>query len=261
MLEAQSWPEKAYFLTLTFDEENHTNPELDHTEWSQFIKNFRQKFCQAQHSVFGGKNHGKLRSRTFKEIKQVMCGEYGDTFGRKHFHGIIFNHSFEDIRFTGYYSKKGNAIHTSDSLRCVWKKGNVQVEEITFDLALYVGSYVTDPIDDEPDKANKKKQYGLFGRGIGYSWIKKYWRDVLACGRVQLIDRDFPVPRYFLKKIQEEHPEEFEKYRAANKLRLVQLKNNLIPKGDGPLRRAKAKGRIFSHNFHKRKKDVGPETP
>lgn len=77
----------------------------------------------------------------------MMCGEYGDTFGRKHFHGIIFNHSFDDVVPTGTVSKKGNPLHTSASLQAVWKKGFVQLEEITFDLALYVGSYVTDYLD------------------------------------------------------------------------------------------------------------------
>lgn len=258
MLEAQSWPEATYFITLTYNNENIGDGELNHSDWAQFIKNFRRKYCEAKHckiSDRGGKNHGRTYSRTFKKIKQVMCGEYGDTFGRRHFHGIIFNHSFDDVTFTGRYSSKGNPIHTSVGLESTWGKGFVQLERVTFDLALYVGSYVTDPIDDEPDKLNKKKQYGLFGRGIGYSWIEKYWKDVLVSGKVQLLDRDFPVPRYFLKKIQQDHPIAYEKYRAANILRLQQLKHKTIPKGDGPLRRAQAKGEIFNHKFSKRKHD------
>lgn len=258
MLEAESWPEAAYFITLTFDQENLGEPDLDHRDWSQFVKNFRQKFCQAQYCNIrdrGTKNHGRVYSKTFKEIKQVMCGEYGDTFGRKHFHGIIFNHTFHDIQFTGHYSKKGNPVHTSASLRDVWKKGHVQVEKITFDLALYVGSYITDPMDDEPDKEHKKKQYGRFGRGIGLSWIKKYWRDVLISGKVKTLDREFPAPRYFLRKIQELHPEQYEKYRDANLLKSVDHKEKIIKKKDGPLRRARAKGRIFNHTRIKRKTD------
>lgn len=258
MLEAESWPESTYFITLTFDNEHLGDGELDHSEWSQFIKNFRQKFCQAQFCNIkdrGGKRHGRVYSKTFKEIKQVMCGEYGDVFGRKHFHGIIFNHSFSDVTFTGEYSAKGNQIFTSESLRDVWKKGRVQVEKVTFDLALYVGSYITDPMDDDPNVGRKKKQYGRFGNGIGLSWIRKYWRDVLVAGKVKLIDRDFPIPRYFSMKIAELHPEEFKKFRDANILRLLKTKEKLIKKKDGPLRRAKAKGRIFNHIREKRRSD------
>lgn len=258
MLEAESWPEATYFITLTYREEDLGSPELVHADWAQFIKNFRRRYCEAQFCKIADratKRHGKVYSKTFKKIKQVMCGEYGDTFGRKHFHGILFNHSFDDVVFTGEYSKKGNPLHTSPSLEETWGKGRVQLERVNFDLALYVGSYVTDPIDDEPDRDHKKKQYGRFGRGIGLSWIEKYWRDALSAGRIITSQGEYPIPRYFQKKIKEMHPEEFEKFRSANILRLQALKAKTIPKGDGPLRRAKAKGRIFNHKFNKRKLD------
>lgn len=259
MLEAESWPEKSYFITLTFDNDHVGDGELDHSEWAQFIKNFRQKFCQAKYCLLrdrGGKRHGREYSKTFKTIKQVMCGEYGDEFGRKHFHGIIFNHRFTDARFTGFYSKKGNPIHTSDSLRDVWAKGSVQIEEVNFDLALYVAAYVTDPIDEpEANFGHEKKQYGRFGKGIGLEWIKRYYRDVLVSGKVHTFERDFPAPRYFLKKIEELFPAEFKSWKQ--KRRLLSLRNRAIniEKGDGPLRRARAKARIHIHNKEKRSKD------
>lgn len=261
MLEAESWPESSYFITLTFDNDHLGNGELDHNEWSQFIKNFRQKFCQAKYCNLrdrGGKNHGREYSKTFKKIKQVMCGEYGDQFGRKHFHGIIFNHQFTDATFTGFYSKKNNPIYTSPSLAETWGKGSVQIEKVTFDLALYVGAYVTD-LHDEPEAnhGHKKKQYGRFGKGIGLEWISKYWNDVLISGRVKTLDRDYPVPRYFLKKIEEMFPNEYERHRREKWLKSLKLKKKLIEKGDGPLRRAKAKGRIFNHNKQKRSLDNG----
>lgn len=262
MLEAESWPEATYFITLTFDNEHHQNPELDHGEWAQFMKDFRRVFCEAKYCNIrdrGGRNHGRVYSKTFKKIKQVMSAEYGDTFGRKHFHGIIFNHSFADVRDTGYVSQKGNKIYTSDALRSVWKKGNVQVEEITFDLALYVGSYITDPLEGDPNFGFRKSQYGRLGKGIGEAWIRKNWRHVLAAGKIITLKAEYPIPRYFLRKIQQWYPEEFKKYRDANLLRLLDQKRKNIEKGDGPLRRAKAKGRIFNHNAKKRRDD-GIET-
>lgn len=259
MLEAECWPEATTFITLTFDEDHVGNNELDHKEWSQFMKDFRKAFCQAEYCKLVPKHHkewSKVRTKTFKQTKQVMCGEYGDTFGRKHFHGIIFNHGFSDMRFTGEYSKKGNPIYTSDELAKVWKKGRVQVEKITFDLALYVGSYVTDALDDDDvNKGHTKKQYGLFGRGIGFNWIKKYWRDVLVAGTVQTMERDYPVPRYFWKKIEELQPEAYAAYKQKKYIDMKAKAAKGIEKGDGPLRRAQAKGRIFKHIHNKRKLD------
>lgn len=258
MLEAESWPGKTYFITLTYAPEHVGDGELDHSDWSQFIKDFRRVFCQAQYCDIRKRKdyYGKLRSVTFKAIKQVMCGEYGDTFGRKHFHGIIFNHEFSDLEFTGEYSKSGFPIYTSRSLSSVWKKGFVQVSEVTFDLALYVGSYVTDrSLDERPDLDKKKKQYGRFGRGIGESWLRKYWKDVLSAGKIKMIDRDYPIPRYFLKKLKDIAGSKFDLWNERRKLTLARRKVENIKKGDGPLRRAQAKGRIFKSHQQKRRVD------
>lgn len=257
-LEAEFWPYGTHFITLTFDDAHLGSGELDHDEWSQFMKNFRQKFCQVKYcklNRLNARKQGRESSLTFKELRQVMCGEYGDTFGRKHFHGIIFNHSFSDLEWTGEYSKSGHKIFTSKSLQEVWKKGRVQVAEMSFDLALYVGSYVTDAMDDDGDSVYAKKQYGRFGRYIGLSWLRKYWKDVLSAGKVMLRDRDYPIPRYFLKKMEEEIcPVEFSRWKARKRLEFMSRRVSMIEKGDGPLRRAKAKGRIFK-SIHKKRRD------
>lgn len=257
MLEADFWPERTYFITLTYDNAHLTSEELDHDDWAQFMKDFRAKFCQAKYCNIrdrGTLRHGQEYSKTFKKIKQVMSGEYGDEFGRKHFHGIIFNHNFSDIEVvlcddgSPAVSKKGNIIRTSKSLRDVWKKGNVQVEEITFDLALYVGAYITDRgEEDAPDSSYDKKQYGRLGNGIGFSWIEKWWKDVLRAGKVMLRDRDYPIPRMFHRWMAEVIcPKEYAAYKQKKVLKLLNDRVQSIKKGDGPLRRSRAKGRIHS---------------
>ena len=191
-----------------------------------------------------------------------MCAEYGDTFGRKHFHGIIFNHDFKDMYFTGFYSDKGNPIYSSPSLQAVWKKGNVQVERITFDLALYVGSYVTDALDDPSNKfGHSQKQYGRFGRGIGRSWLEKYWRDILVAGKVMLLRNGvmetYPIPRMFMRWMEEICPKELNEFRVKNYLQRFEESITNLEKGDGSLRRARAKADIFKHKSAKRRKDSG----
>lgn len=258
MLEAESWPGKTYFITLTYSDEFIGDGELRHSDWRQFVINFRQKFCQAKYCDISKprhwKNFGKVRSHTFKEIKQVMCGEYGDSFGRRHFHGIIFNHTFSDALPTGTYSGQGFPILTSPSLSSVWKKGFVQVEEVNMDLALYVSSYVTDQaLDDCPDFGHVKKQYGRFGRGIGRSWLEKYTNDVLVAGHISLSSGNYPIPRIFLRWMEED--QRFINFRLHNKLTSrIRAEKNIL-NGDGPLRRAKAKGRIFKSIHLKKERD------
>lgn len=260
MLEAESWPQSTSFITLTYDNENLGNPDLQHGEWAQFVKDFRREFCEAKYCDISVPRHyqrfGKVRSTTFKQIKQVMCGEYGDTFGRKHFHGIIFNHDFDDVEFTGIYSKKGNPVHTSKRLQKIWKKGHVQVERVTFELALYVGSYVTDAMDDtDVNEGHKKKQYGRFGKGIGEAWIRKYWKDALSAGCIKTFERDYPIPRYFVNKIKEWYPDQLFEWKEKKRLALIKQRDEAIKKGDGPLRRAITEGKIFNYTRNKRMKD------
>jgi len=151
---------------------------------------------------------------------------------------------------TGEVSSKGFPIYSSESLRSVWKNGRVQISEVTFDLALYVGHYITDRAIDSGD-------YGRMGIGIGESWITKYWKDVLVAGQVRLIGQSFPVPRYFKKKIEAMFPEKFKSWNDKRLLDLSRKKRLNIEKDDGPLRRARAKGRIFKHVQTKRRMDNG----
>lgn len=248
VLEAESFPRSTYFLTLTYANEHMDSPGLDHSHWQQFMKDFRRVFCQAQHCRWPDKRKlGKTRSVTFKSVKQVMAGEYGDHFGRRHFHGIIFGHEFSDMRPTGTFSSRGNAIHTSDSLSKVWGKGFVQIEPVNMDLALYVSSYITDEALGEP---GLRPQYGRFGRGIGRTYLDKYWRSTLAVGVLKTRFGDFPIPRSFFKWL-EGNPD-FERWKEARRLTTEDRTVKNILQGDGPLRRAKAKGRIFS-TIHKQR--------
>jgi hypothetical protein len=255
MLEAESFPDSTFFLTLTYSAQHQDQKSLDHSHWAQFMKDFRANFCQAQYCKWPDKQRrGKVRSVTFKKVKQVMAGEYGDHFGRRHFHGIIFGHDFCDMVHTGFYSSRGNPIHSSPSLERVWGKGIVQIEPVNMDMALYVSSYITDEVvEGEPvlsESSRLKPQYGRFGRGIGKSWLTKYWKDVLAAGVLKLKSGDYPIPRSFLKWL-EGNPD-FERWKLDRKLTTEDRTIRNIVKGDGPLRRAKAKGRIFQH-IHKSK--------
>lgn len=46
ILEAESWPQRSYFITLTFDDKHLGNGELQHSEWSQFIKTSGRNFVR-----------------------------------------------------------------------------------------------------------------------------------------------------------------------------------------------------------------------
>jgi len=67
--ESHYWTDTC-FLTLTYDEENLLIDDLDPVELKNFIK--------------------RLRKVIKVPIKYYACGEYGELYGRPHYHLIVF---------------------------------------------------------------------------------------------------------------------------------------------------------------------------
>lgn len=250
MLEASCF-EKNVFITLTLSDEHVGYNDLADNLFTQFKKDFRRVYGEAKYCQISRKHWKKnVSSYTHTKFKFIETGEYGEKNGRKHYHAIIFNHSFSDMYFTGYYSKKGNPIYSSYELEKLWGKGSVQCERLTFDLALYVGKYITDGWDDdyslnEETGLIRKKAYSSSSHGIGLTWLKKYWRDLLAKGKVELADRDCPIPRYFKKKLAELYPIPYARFKRKRYIAL-QKKMEFIKqnKGDGMLASSIRAGQI-----------------
>ena len=109
------------FITLTYDAEHL--PEygtLVKKHFQDFMKRLRKKYNK-------------------KKIRYYQCGEYGEKFGRPHYHAIIFNHTFPDMkRVPG----KHKDLYTSEILKKIWKKGHVSIGTVNFETAAYVANYV-----------------------------------------------------------------------------------------------------------------------
>lgn len=158
------------FLTLTYDDEHLPKDlSLDVREFQLFMKRFRFE-CGAG-------------------IRFFHCGEYGERYGRPHYHAIIFNYDFPDKVL--FKRSNGFALYTSDILSRLWSNGYAVIGDVTFDSAAYVARYVmkkvTGEASDEHYKVivdgqefNKRPEYTTMSRrpGIGKGWFDKYWRDV-----------------------------------------------------------------------------------
>lgn len=265
MLEASCYEENV-FITLTLNDEHVGYNDLADNLFTQFKKDFRRVYGEAQYCPLNRKHWKKnVRSYTHKKFKFIETGEYGEKNGRKHYHGIIFNHSFKDMYFTGFYSDKGNPIYSSYELEKLWGKGTVQCEKITFDLALYVGKYITDGWDDDysPNTETgllRKKAYSTSSHGIGLTWLNKYWRSMLGAGCIDLGDRTCPIPRYFKKKLALLQPMAYARYKRKKYLEFeTKMKFIKQNKGDGMLASSIRAGE-FTKIIHNKGKHYG-KTP
>ena len=107
MHELKDW-QCASFVTLTYDDKHlPKDNSLDKRDLQLFFKRLRENL----------KGH---------KIKYFACGEYGEQYGRPHYHIIIFG--IDKEKHTSYVEKS-------------WSLGFVMLGSVTVDSANYVARY------------------------------------------------------------------------------------------------------------------------
>lgn len=218
MCEAQMH-EKNCFVTLTYSDDNvPADYGLRKEDFVLFMK--------------------RLRKSSKEKIKFFMCGEYGETKGRPHYHACLFNYRPDDLNY--YSIENGYKIYTSVQLDKLWKKGYIIIGELNFESAAYVARYVLkkiggygrkqgyDRIDVETGEylGRVLEEYNSMSRvpGLGRSWLEEYHRDVYVRDRVYISGRkSCKPPRYYDNRYEMECPENFKKIRERRLRKLGRI--------------------------------------
>lgn len=211
--EASVWPENS-FITLTFDPKSliKRGRGLDHRDWVLFMKRLRK---------FTGND----------AIRFFMCGEYGEKFGRPHYHGLLFNLGFPDRKYLKT-TKSGEKIYTSSSLQMNWPYGYSSVGDVTFGSAAYVARYHfkkaqgivgKDHYIDKRTGEMLPPEYIRMSRGcgkaraadprcvggIGRGWYDKFKSDVYPHDARVIKGLDTKPPKFYDSLYEIESPDEF----------------------------------------------------
>lgn len=191
------------FLTLTYSPEFlPSDMSLNKRHWQLFAKRMR-KAC------------GPFRF--------FHCGEYGEEFGRPHYHAIIFGYDFPDKVFFSYSGDE--KIYTSDLLTSLWGLGQCKVAGVSFESAAYVARYALKKISgDSADRHYSRvhpvtgeeylleREYATMSRrpGIARDWFLKFGNEVFPCDEV--ISRGFSSrpPRYYDSLLSVSEPSVFD---------------------------------------------------
>lgn len=194
LMDELRYHDSACFATLTYDKE-HLDELLEENEYHlTLVKSDLQKFFK--------------RLRKERKVRFFATGEYGDSFGRPHFHAIIF----------------GVAPNESDLIEKHWQKGFVKLGTVTEDSCAYVCKYMTKKIKGaEAVREWKEKNPGIeqefvlmsrrpgiggepspelirFMQENGFVWrktqksaIPRYWKDKydIHSNDISVIDEDF----------------------------------------------------------------------
>lgn len=230
--EAQMHEESCY-LTLTYDDEHLP------ADYSVSLEEM-QLFTR------------RLKYHEGSQLRYFLCGEYGETTRRPHYHALIF----------GYWPKgtvewkrneNGDKLFTSAELLRHWPYGHSSVGAVTFQSAAYVSRYVTKKITG-PEAETHYRTINPLSRelvtqapefltmskrpGIGASWLEEFGDDVRKSGKVVVNGHEVDAPRYYTEwlKVKDQS--------RARDIRGARVREAEKRKGDNGSRRLKVKEKV-----------------
>lgn len=193
--------EKSAFVTLTYDDEHLPEDKgLHKRDLQLFFKLLRRH------------REGKIR--------YYGCGEYGEKFGRPHYHAIIL----------------GLASEESEEVSDAWRRGRVHLGSVNFNSAAYVSAYVMKKYSGDLAKekyGGREPPFQTCSKGFGKSWVKKNEDYLVRNLGLTIQGAHVAMPRYYRKVLGDKVTQE-----ALNAARLERLEEHrqlLVERGIGPL--------------------------
>lgn len=135
------------FLTLTYNDENLPKspsglPTFDLTHIPLMLKKLRNKITPKGQ-----------KTNPYKKISFFYCREYGEKDQRPHYHGLLYNYTFQDKT---YWKKHGlYDVYRSQLLEEIWPYGISEIGTATIQSATYIAGYIYKKF-----KNGKKIDYG-----------------------------------------------------------------------------------------------------
>lgn len=226
--------EENTFPTFTYADENLPyNHSLYLTHLQTFFKRFRNYLSKEHPGV---------------KISYFISGEYGGETSRPHYHAIIFGFKFPDQEWVS--GEKTHKYYTSEIADKLWTHGNVTIADVTPETCNYVARYLLKDLrsnawksdyeiaDPETGEIHQRKSpFSTMSRrpAIGKSWYEKYKADCFPSGYLIHQGRKTNVPGYYLKLLEQENPEE---YQRQTEIRRKALTTNTAKRENKPERLA-----------------------
>jgi len=189
------------FITLTYDEGHVPRfGSLLMDDWQKFFKRLRKRV-------------GKVRF--------FGCGEYGEQFGRPHYHACLFGWDFPDKVL--WSTRGGHDVFRSPLLESVWSYGQSEIGSLTFESAAYVARYCVKKVTGKAAEAHyqcvdpetgelgsRLPEFATMSRrpGIGAAWFDLYSDDVYPSDEVIVRGRSCKPPRFYDRLLAAASPEE-----------------------------------------------------
>lgn len=169
------------FLTLTYDPA-HLPPggSLDLPEYQKFLK--------------------RLRDVTGPGLRFFGCGEYGEKFGRPHYHIITFNYRPADAKLL----RRGDDfnLYSSKGLDEIWGLGSTVIGDVSFDSCAYVARYCMKKITGKLAASHyqgRTPEFLTMSRrpGLGAAYFARHKDEIYNHDSVIINGHPVRPPRYY----------------------------------------------------------------
>lgn len=165
----------------------------------------------------------RLRSGRQSELRYFMCGEYGETTQRPHYHVLMLNTSFPDMKFHKR-SRSGKNLFASAELDGVWKLGDCLIGEVDFESCAYTAGYMlkNDYVVGRLEEYKEAQARRLAGRqeeyiamslkpGLGAGYWSKYQDEICQHDSVIVRGHEVSIPRFYSERWKKKDLASFEK--------------------------------------------------
>lgn len=160
-------------------------------------------------------------------ISFYLCGEYGDTAGRPHYHALIFGWFPPDAAL---WKDEPNRFYTSATVEKLWGRGFTSVGHVTHETAAYTARYVLkkvhkiggiayyERVDERTGEISRVEPE--FARmslnpAIGKRWYQKFKTDCFPSDFITSQGEKFAVPKYYYTLLKRESEAEYASVKAS----------------------------------------------
>lgn len=184
--------------------------------------------------------------KNYTGFKYYIGGEYGETYGRPHYHIIIIGWEPSDLEQIGL-SNTGYPMYRSSTIDQNWTTGKgksksnngfATIEPLTVETISYATRYT----NKKSGKAKINKgvhEFQAQSQRIGLEYWNLYKKDIKTDTGIWIKKKDkaklVKIPRYFKKLWAEENPIEYEMYTDWEMLRMENIMKNELALTDKPL--------------------------
>lgn len=192
------------FITLTYDDGHApVDGSLQYRDFQLFMK--------------------RLRKEPFaRGVRFFMCGEYGASLLRPHYHACLFGVRFPEL---SWHSGSGEMqLFRSAALERLWPQGFSTIGAVSYQSAAYVARYVVKKVTGSLAEAHYGRLAPEFCHmslkpGIGAEWFSRFQADVYPHDFVVVNAREAKPPRYYDQLLKKRTPAVFEEIQYARQLR------------------------------------------